>query len=337
MTPLRLALLLTLLVTQPLTLAATRVKLGTVVPDGSIWHRALKQMGAQWHRATQSRVKLVIFSGGIQGDQPTMIRRMRFDQLQGAALTVGGLSKIDEAFNVFTLPFFFNSNQEMSHVVEALGPTLRRRLEEKGFHLLHWGHGGWVQVFSKHPVRSLSELKRVKLFTSAGDDRIVQWYKSHGFKPVALALPDVMMGLQTGMIEGMPSTPLAALSFQWYRQIPYMLNVGLAPLVGATIMTRRAWNRISESDRNQLLKSAAQAEKYLASEVPRQDKKSVVEMQKRGLSVTKVEGSERTTWHKVAEKLAGTMRGWMVPEEIFDLAQHHRNEFRRQNSMEGSP
>ena len=67
-----------------------QIKLGTVVPDGSLWHRALKQMGADWQQATEGRIRLVIYAGGVQGDQATMIRRMRFNQLQAAALTVGG-------------------------------------------------------------------------------------------------------------------------------------------------------------------------------------------------------------------------------------------------------
>ena len=63
---------------------------------------------------------------------------------------------------------------------------IEKRLDAKGFHLLCWGSGGWVQIFSKKPIKTLDELKQAKLYTSEGDDKMVQWYKTNGFHPVAL-------------------------------------------------------------------------------------------------------------------------------------------------------
>ena len=105
--------------------------------------------------------------------------------------------------------------------------------------LLNWGHGGWLQVFTKRPVQTVADLKGVKLYTSAGDDRMTQWYKANGFQPRAMAMTDVLTGLTTGMIEGLPTPPVAALAFQWNRQTPYMLDIGLAPVVGATVITQQ--------------------------------------------------------------------------------------------------
>ena len=41
---------------------------------------------------------------------------------------------------------------------------------------------------------------------SPGNDRMVQWWKDNDFRPVPLAATDIMSGLQTGMIEAVPST-----------------------------------------------------------------------------------------------------------------------------------
>ena len=166
---------------------------------------------------------------------------------------------------------------------------------------------------------------------------MVQWYKSNGFHPVALSLSDVMMGLQTGMVEAVPSPPLAALAFQWYRKTPFMLEVSLAPVVGATIITRKAWNRISEPDRDKLSQSAAKVEGFLNKEVPEQDKKSVAEMKKRGLKITRVAPEDQKDFRLAAEEFASTMRGSMVPQEIFDRALREREAFRRKASPEGPP
>ena len=193
--------------------------------------------------------------------------------------------------------------------------------------LLNWGHGGWTQVFTKRPVESVADLKRIKLFTSAGNDRMVQWFKANGFQPRAMAMTDIMTGLTTGMIEGLPTPPLAALLFQWYRQTPYMLDIGLAPVIGASVITRKAWNTVPEAYRPKLLEAASAVEKRLQADVPKQDQAAVAEMIKRGLTVTKASGPE---WRAQIDSLAKTMRGEMVPPDIFDLATKERDAFRKQ-------
>jgi TRAP-type C4-dicarboxylate transport system substrate-binding protein len=305
------------------------IRLATVVPDGSIWDKNLKQMGAEWSQATDKRVELTVFSGGAQGDEPTVLRKMRLDALQAASLTGVGLASIDPAFSVFSIPFFFESYDELNAVVDALTPVLRQRAEAKGFVLLNWGHGGWLQVFSRQPIRTLEDLKRARLFTSAGDDRMTQWYKSNGFEPRAMAMTDVLTGLTTGMIDAMPTTPLAALAFQWNRQTPYMLDVGLAPVVGATVVSSRTWKRIPEADRAPLLRAAAAVDQRLRAEVPKQDAFAVALMSQQGLTVTKATGDD---WRREAEALAQAMRGEMVPDDIFDLAVKARAAFRQQSS-----
>ena len=123
----------------------------------------------------------------VFGDEVDVVRKMRIGQLHAAALTVGGLSEIDEAFAVFATPLMFESDDELQHVLARLGPEFERRLEAKGFVLVHWGHAGWVHLFSKKPIRQVADLKQQKLFVWAGQDDMVQWWTRSGFKPVALA------------------------------------------------------------------------------------------------------------------------------------------------------
>jgi TRAP-type transport system periplasmic protein len=301
------------------------IKLATVVPEGSIWDKSLKKMGEEWKQASAGRVSLTVFSGGSQGDEPTVLRKMRLGTIQAASLTVVGLANIDASFNVFNIPFFFQSYDELNAVVDKLTPTLKQRADSKGFILLNWGHGGWLQLFSKRPVQSVADLKSIKLYTSAGDDRMTQWYKANGFQPRAMAMTDILTGLTTGMLDGMPTPPLAAMAFQWYKQTPYMLDIGLSPVVGATVITKTSWNRIAEGDRAKLLQAAAGVETQLRGDVPKQDALAVAMMSQQGLKVTKASGPE---WQQEADALAKTMRGEMVPRDIFDLAVKERDAFR---------
>ena len=241
-----------------------------------------------------------------------------------------GLAELDEAFNVFQIPLFFASIEEFFFVLHRLGPLLSQRLEERGLVALHWGYGGWLHFFSKFPTRTVSDLRRVKMYTGAGDDRMTRLWRQNGYNPVVLSSTDIMVGLQSGMIDGLPAPPLGALAFQWYRHTPYVLSPGFAPLVGATVIDKRAWEKMSEDDREALLESARRAGERQADEIPKKDEESLAEMIMRGLEVIRVDvEGDANPWRAAAESFAESFRTTMVPEDVLDLALQYRAEYRR--------
>ncbi len=314
----------------PRTAAAqtTVVKLATLVPEGSVWDKGLRDMGAEWTSTTKGRVVLRVYPGGIAGDEPDVVRKMRIGQLQAAAVTTAGLASIDPSFNVFNVPMFFNSYPELYATLAKLEPTLKARLEAKGFILLSWGHGGWVYFFTKQPVETVDGLRRTKMFIWAGDDQMANVWKAKGFNPIPLAATDIMTGLQTGMIDSYPSTPLLGLTLQWYRQTPNMIGMGMAPLVGGLIMTKAAWEKMPAADRALVQAACDRMEKKLEVEVPRQDTTAVAEMQKRGLKVNHVNAANAAAFRNVAEEFATAMAGIRIPPDVLALARKERDAFR---------
>jgi TRAP-type C4-dicarboxylate transport system substrate-binding protein len=318
-------------VTEAAAQGQVRVKLATQAPDGSPWHRILEDMGHEWQETTGGRVRLVIYPGGVAGDDGATLRKIRHRQLQGTTLTVG-LSDLDAAFNVFRIPFFFESTEEVFYVLDRLTPLLEERLAEQGFVNVHWGYGGWLHIFSNRPTPSVEDLRGLKMYTGA-TDRMVRLWRQNGFNPVSLSTSDIMVGLQSGMIDGLPASPLIALAFQWFRRTPYMLDPGFAPLIGATLIDVKTWEKLSESDRAAILAVSREAGDRLAEEIPRKDEEALSEMIMRGLQVIRVDlngGDDR--WRSTADDFAASFRAAMVPEEVFDLALRYRNEYRRRDT-----
>jgi len=317
---------------MPRPAAAVTFKLASLAPDRSVWASVLSEMGAEWKEATNGRVTLRIYPSGVAGDDPDVVRKMRIGQLHAGTITQAGLTEIDSAFNLFNTPLFFDSYDEYFYVLEQIQPALEKILNDKGFVLLHWAHGGWVHLFATKRVESVADLKRLKLFVWAGSDRMVRWWKDAGYKPVPLAFTDVPTGLQTGMIEAMPNTPLAALSFQNYRSTPYMLGLGFAPFLGATLVTTKAWERLDGGDRSAIMAAVEKAAERFRTEVPEQDAEATTEMEKRGLTVISVEDPAMLQeWRAEAANFAAAMREDFVPANIYDLAAAARQKYRDAN------
>lgn len=297
-------------------LPAQTLKMATLAPQGSIWDQAIRTMGERWTKDTAGRVQLRVYAGGVAGDESDALRKTRAGQFQGLALTVAGLTEIDTAFNVFQIPMYFESFEELYFVLAELRPALEARLAAKGYVLLHWGHGGWIHLFSRQPIRTLDDLKKQKLFVWAGDDSAVQAWKKNGFQPVALAATDIMLGFQTKMIDVVPTTPIAALTLQWYRQTPNMMAMGLAPLVGGVVVTKSAWEKVAAGDRELLLAAARATEKELETEVPKQDRSAIDEMRQRGLAVVETTVEQEKGWHEEAKRFVALSRDGRIPPEI---------------------
>lgn len=301
--------------------AAQSVKLATLVPEGSFWDRALRDMAAEWERLTAGDVRLRIFAGGVAGDDPDIIRKLRIGQLQAATVTVTGLTEIDPAFALFETPGFFESYDEFFHVLANLEPELERRLRERGFRLLHWGHGGWIYFFSTEAARTLDDFQDLRVFVWAGNDRMTGLWRKHGFRPVPLAATDILTGLETGLFQALPTAPIAALSLQWYRSAPHMTDLPLAPLLGATIIDESAWQRLPKDHHAALLAAAADTGTLFAQEIPSEERKAIAEMERRGLETISVVGTEaEAEWRSAMAAFAESMREAFVPEEIYDAA-----------------
>ncbi|HSL24204.1 MAG TPA: TRAP transporter substrate-binding protein DctP [Vicinamibacterales bacterium] len=304
------------------------IRIASLAPARSVWDNALQQMRSDWARATEGRVRGTVYPSGQQGDENTVLLKLQSGTIEAAAFTLNGLARIDPAFNVFSIPLFFQSYPELNHVLARLTPSLRERVEKRGYALLHWGHAGWVRFFSTKPVKTLDDLKALKMWTTAGDDEMIAIYQRHGYRPIGLPTTAILTGLTSGMIEAVPTTPTVMLFSQWYGRARYMLDVPVTPFIGATVISLRAWRAIDENDRAAILQAAKTVEARLEREIPKHDDESVQVMRRKGLIVTTTSGDG---WSAEGQRFADAMKG-LVPDDFYAAALRERDAFRRQGA-----
>ncbi len=308
---------------------AVRVKLGTVLPKGTSYHQILLELREKWRQAPGGGAELTIYEGGVHGDEADIVRRIRIGQLQAAVLSVVGLSEIDRSVTALQyMPMMFRSLDEVQYVREKLSPQLEAKLRDKGFLVLFWGDAGWVRFFSKEAVAYPADFNRLKIFVWSGDNHQVDIMKALGYQPVPLVTNDILTGLQTGLISAVPLTPFFALAGQVYGPAPHMLELNWAPLVGATVISRKAWDAIPAAMRDALVKAAQEAGRQMQVRGRAEGEQSVEAMKKRGLKVHPVTPAIEAEWRKVAEQVYPQIRGVMVPAEMFDETRRLLAEYR---------
>lgn len=308
---------------------AVKIRLGTLAPRGTSWHRSLLEMGEKWRAVQGPGSAFIVYTDGSQGGEADMVRRMRVGQLNAALLSVVGLTEIDDSVAALQkMPMVFRSWDEVDHVREKLRPGLEKRFLEKGFVVLFWGDAGWVRFFSKEPALRPADYRRMKVFAWVGDNPQVDIMKALGYQPVVLEISDILPGLQTGMVNMVPSTPFYALVGQFYGHAPHMLDMNWVPIVGAVVMTRKAWDSMSPSAQKALRQAADAGGAELRAISRRENEEAVEAMKKRGLKVQTLTPEIEAEWRAVAEQAYPLIRGRMVPAPLFDEVQQALREYR---------
>jgi TRAP-type transport system periplasmic protein len=311
---------------------AVRINLGTLAPRGSVYHKSLQAMAEAWRQAPGGGVRLVIYPDGTQGGETDMVKLMRVGSLQAGLLTAVGLADIEPGVGgLQDIPMVFNSLEESEKVTEQVRPTLEKRLAEKGFVVLFWGDAGWVHYFSKEPVITPDDLRRMKIFVWAGSPEQVSIMRHQGYTPVPLETADILPGLQTGMITAAPLAPIFALAAQVDLRAPHMLNLNWAPLVGACVIKKDVWEKIPAASREALMAAAARAGTEIRQGSRKESTEAIAAMQKRGLTVHDLSPDLVERWRQEAEKTYPEIRGRIVPPEIFDEVRQRVEAYRSSN------
>lgn len=311
------------------------IKLATLVPDGSSWHLILKETAEKWRTASNGRVKVNIYAGGTLGDDPDVVRKMRLGTLNAAVLTAVGMAEIDKSVYALGVPMMYSSYDEVYYVLEKMRPRLEASMESKGFVVLNWADGGWVQFFAQKPVATPDDLRAQKLFTWAGDNDAIEIWKSARFNPVPLPATEIATALKTGLVTALGTPPQVAVISQFYNDAKNMTDMKWQLLLGATVIKKEAWARIPADLKPALQEASREAGTKLQAEVRRTADKDVVEMKKRGLNVVAVDAKTRALWEKTAESMYPRIRGPIVPADAFDEALRYRDEFRKRPASGG--
>jgi TRAP-type transport system periplasmic protein len=299
--------------------AQTRMRLATLLPQGSSQFQILEQMGQEWRGASGGKITLTIYAGGTMGSEEEMVRRMRVGQIQAATLSVGGLSEIDPAIGALQkIPMVYRNLDELEYARSKMQPELQRRLAEKGFVVLFWADAGWVHIFSRQQGLRPDDLRKTKVLVGASDQDEVRIVKGLRFNAVPLEWSDVLTSLQTGLVDTVPTVPFMALAGQYDMVARHMLEVNWVPLVGATVVTKKAWDTIPADLRDRLEASAARAGQEIQSRSRKESDEAVAAMKKRGLQVHAVSPELDAEWRQFAEGVYPQVRGKLVPADMFD-------------------
>ena len=305
----------------------THIKFATLAPEGSSWMKQMREFSKQVSKQTNGEVALKFYPGGVSGDEKDVIRKMRIGQLHAAGFTGVGLGEILPEVRVLDLPFLFSTYEEVEHVYKKMNSYFAARFEEKGYVLIGWVPVGWIHFFSKNKISSVKDLRKTKAWMWEGDPLVKATYKSLKVSPHPLSITDVLMSLQTGMIDTVYASSMGALALQWFTKVKYISQLRMGYATGGVLMRKKMFDRLPK---NQQATIKSLGEKYLSKlvkKIQEDNDKAMEVMQKNGLQVSGIPTPENMAkFHKAGEKVRKNLTGKVFSQKLLTQVLTHLEE-----------
>ncbi len=227
---------------------AVTLKIATLSPDGSFWMQKLREGGDEIAKKTEGRVEFKFYPGGVMGKDKDVLRKIRLRQLQGAAVTGNTLSHIYPDIRLYTLLLKFHGLDEVDYVRQKMDKELMTGLEQNGFVSLGLAEIGMAYIMSIEPVQELDQMRSRKAWVPENNKLALVALEAFSISPIPLPIRDVLMGLQTNMIDIVAGSPIAALALQWHTKVKYVTDLPLSYIFGVLALDQKAFNKIAEQD-----------------------------------------------------------------------------------------
>lgn len=309
------------------------LKLGVLPPEGSSYMLIANEVKSEFEKLTQGKVKIVWYAGGVMGDEPEMVRKIRMGQLHGGGFTGYGLGVIDGVVRMFELPGIFKNYDEFYYVLKILEPEIKQRFAEKGYELLVLFPTGFIYIFSQKEIKTLDDFNGVKLWVWAGDPvaaEMAQALKGYA-QLINLSIADVLTGLQTGMINSFYNMPYAAMALQWTNHVKYMLDYPVTLGTGGVVISTKAMEKIPDEYRRGLIEIIKRKFQETSRSLLQENEKALEEFKKRGMKYVKIDENspELKRFQELFKKVHDKFKGELFPPQMYDKLIKSLEEYRK--------
>lgn len=307
------------------------IKLATLAPENSTLAQVFNEMNAELLKETGGQVGFKIFAGFVLGDEEDVLRKLHVGMIQAATFTSAALTDIAPDLRALQVPFLFRDYAEVDYVSKKMDADLRRRLSEKGFEVLGWTEVGFIYFFSTSPIGGLEDFKGKKFWAKANAPMSQALIEKAGVATAAITAPDVLMALQTNLLDVAYSSPYYALVTQWNTQVKYMTDLPLTHVGGALIMDKKTLAKLPPPLREKLQAVSAKYLKKLTDQTRKDNADAMEIIFRRGVQRVTPTPAQAEGLKKLSEDAMATLIPKILPADAMSKVQAALAEYRAQS------
>jgi len=305
------------------------IKFATIAPEGTTWMNVMKEYDAAIRKESGGRLGFKIYAGGVQGDEKSILRKIRVGQLHSGGFTGVGIGEIAPTVRILDSPFLVRNEEEIDMLYRDFGKEFEKSLEDGGYVVLGWAEVGFVHVFTSTPIRKTEDLRGIKMWTWEGDPIAETAFRTLGINPIPLSVIDVMTSLQTGLIDAFYTTPYAAIALQWYARVKYMVDVPLADAAGAVLISKKFYDQMPKDLQEILIRNGRLSISKLTQLSRKENADAIKELKKRGITILTANEKDLLEYIEVGSRSRRALAGKLYTEEFLNRIEKSVADFRK--------
>lgn len=318
----KLALLLLLL---SFSAQAITIKIAAIAPEGTNWANTIKKMAKEVKKATDGKVKFKVYYGGVQGDEPDVLRKIRVGQLHGGVFTGNALGDIFGDVRVVEIPFnFLHQREKGLKALKGMTDYFVKGIEAKGFTALGFYEVGQVYVVSTKEVASIEKMKGIKIWSWEGDEVVKSMIESLQLVSVPLALPDVLSSLSTGIIDAAYAPPLGILALQWQSKVKYLINFPTAYSIGALLVSNKRWKKVKPEHQKIVREIAAKYVEMANDFALKDNEQGLQTLKNQGIKFVDFDKTDIAKAEEIRKSVISKLKGKVISEKALKMLEAYR-------------
>ncbi len=302
---------------------AVEIKCATLAPAGSSWDKIFTAMNEELKQKTGGQVTFKIYSGGVQGDEKSVVQKIRIGQLDCGGLTGFGLGLIAPSVRVLEVPFLFKDTAE----IDAKTAAVTSRLEQdfaKGnppAELIGWAEAGWVYILSNKPIAKLKDLQGVKMWQWEGDPLAAAMFNAMKVTPIQLNIADVLTSLQTGMIEGVYAPPMGAVALQWAAKTKYLTDLPITNSIGALVVSKKTMAKLTPAQQSALREVGKKYCRQIVEQSRKDNISALASLEKLGIKRISIAPADADELRKISTAVGQQLIDKLYPASLLAAVQ----------------
>jgi TRAP-type C4-dicarboxylate transport system substrate-binding protein len=305
------------------------IKMATLAPEGSSWIQQFHAINAEVMEKTDNKVSFKIYPGGVLGDEKDMMRKMQIGQIHGVALTSAGLSVFFKDIDVLHIPFSFQDYGEVDYVLGKMGPYFKKGLEDSGHILLGWSEAGFIYLMSTTPISSVSELQKAKVWIWHESPMSQAIFNEAKVAAIPLSVPDVLVGLQTGMVEVVYAPPTGAISLQWFTRIKYITDIPLTYIGGGLVVRKDIFNKLPQPTQDVIIEIFQRHLGQLKTITRQENQEAIRVMEKQGVQLVKPPQDQVAEFKRLSDNAIAKLVGHAFSKKVLEDVTAHLEAYRQ--------
>jgi TRAP-type transport system periplasmic protein len=317
------------------------LKIATIAPPRSVWDIEERKLAQDWAKGTGGKVQLQFMGTNAMGGEAGVIQKLNSVRpgqrapIDGAIFTNLGIANLAPETHILTLaaPFMFRNQEEVDLVFNTFGPRLQKAVAAKSYVVVGWFNVGWAYFYTKKPVRTPADLKNLKLSVAGvGMPELTNAFKAAGFHTEDVPADKLLQNMKSpGGVEGFYTIPMYAYAGQYYKSLPYILDVPICPVLAALVISEKTWSEIPAEYKGPMIEAARKAEKKFIEAQSSSDREYIDRCVKDGSTLISLTDAERNVMEETLRKDAAAMiKTGLIDQTFYNdidrLLRKHRGE-----------